>query len=193
MYETLYETSKGVNAIGYTENSVQQIQLSWTLSAIVSKLSSSISNGAKCSKFSDSDLLVSFSSQDGKIAIQTSESEFSFQDLPILGKNMEKYGSDAKLVYASKDKFILEAKGDLMTFKLKGVSLVMEQTISAVQNYQIKTLNGEFYLVFAMHNTQLNEFRFNVICLTKDKPEHVVKAVSDERDEQYSILQVITF
>lgn len=192
VYETLFETSKGVNAIGYKESSAQNILFSSSLSSIVSKKSSVISSGARCFKFSDSDLLVSFSSQDKKITRQTSENEFSFQELPILGKNLESYGLDAKLVYASKNKFILEAKGDLMTFKLNGESLVMEQTINAVENYQIKTLNGEFYLVFSMYSNQLNELSFNVMCLTKEKPEHVVKVSSDEKNEQYAILQFDT-
>ncbi len=189
----MYETSKGVYAVGVTENSVQQIQFTHTLSSIVSKLSSPVSYGAKCSKSSDSELLVCFSSQDQKISCQTAVSELNFQDYKL----PENYGPDAQLVYASKTKFVLKVNDNIVTFKQDGLNLIVDQTITSVKNFEIQTLNNEFYLVFAktyntLHSNQ-NELSFNVRCLSKEKPEHVVKAVSNEKsDDQLAILQFAT-
>lgn len=195
-YETLYETSKGVFVVGYKENSVQRIQFTFTLSSIVSKSVSPhngnlkwISSNTQCLKSSDSDHMVCMSSEDNKLYVQKTHDQMIFEEFS-LPKNMP---SDALLVWASNEKYVFEindrASKKLVILARDGQQLKAIHTIDA-SNYNIKTKNNEFFLVYAKYSNS-NELSFTVINLTNSaKSEHVVKVISSDQDEPRAVLQL---
>jgi hypothetical protein len=205
VYKHLYENSKGVFVIGFKENSVKQIQFSFSLSSIVAK-SVSPQNGdlkwlkseTKCLKLVDGDQLVCYSNEENKLVVQKPDNQIVFEeyDLPNnLAKNI-------KLVWASKNKLVFEqnektllSKDDVQSISLLIMKINQENKLSigsnidSIVNYSFEKKNEENFVVYAKYNNQ--DLMFTTSSLTnEDKSNHVVNVVSNNKGEPNAILKL---